>query len=93
MTLVCESAKNMKTSETRQITLRLPESLYQTMKRLSKERKVSVNRLAQESMEKIAREQLEKQMRDAYEELGKDAEENDVEIFLSAECEVVLKDE
>ena len=79
--------------ETRQITLRLPESLYQTMKRLSKERRISINRLAQESIEKIAKEQLEKQMRDAYEELGKDLMENDVEIFFAAQREVIMKDE
>ncbi len=82
----------MKESETRQITLRLPESLYQTMKRLSKERRVSVNRLAQESMEKIAKEQLANQMRSAYQDLSEDPSENDVDIFAAAQIEV-LKDE
>ena len=82
----------MSTAPTRQITLRLPEGLYQTVKRVAKQRRTSINRLAQEGLERLAQEQLAAHMRSAYDALGTDAEGNDVETFLAAQSEVVSRD-
>ena len=79
----------MKTAPARQITLRLPEPLYLTVKRLAKRRRTSINQLAQEGLGRLAQEELAAQLRAAYEELGAEAEESDVERFLPAQREVV----
>ena len=81
----------MRTAPTRQITLRLPEALYHTIKRVAKQRRTSINRLAQEGLERLAQEEIAARMREAYEALSSDAEE-DVEIFLAAQSEVVARD-
>ena len=82
----------MKTAPTRQITLRLPEALYQTVKRVAKRRRTSINHLAQEGLERVAQDELAVRMRVAYAELAADDEENDVETFLAAQSEVVNRD-
>jgi len=82
----------MSTATTRQITLRLPEALYQTVKRVAKRRRTSINRLAQEGLKRLAQEELATRMREAYDELGADAEASDVETFLAAQSEVVSRD-
>jgi hypothetical protein len=82
----------MRTTTARQITLRLPEPLYQTVKRVAKQRRTSINRLAQEGLERLAQEELSVQMQAAYDELGAAVEENDVERFFSAQSEVVTHD-
>ena len=73
----------------RQITLRVPEPLYHRVKQLAKKRRVSINRLAQESLEALAAEALAEELRAAYDALGADEEENDVEFFLPAQLEVL----
>lgn len=73
----------------RQITLRVPEPLYQQVRELARKRRTSVNRLAQQSLEALAREALEEELRAAYDALGSDAEETDVELFLPAFREVL----
>jgi hypothetical protein len=40
----------------RQITLRLPEPLYQQVRQLARKRRTSVNRLAQQGLEALTRE-------------------------------------
>jgi predicted DNA-binding ribbon-helix-helix protein len=82
----------MKTTVARQITLRLPEPLYQTVKRVAKRRRTSINQLAQEGLERLAQEELAAQMRAAYDEIGADAEGTDVEPFFPAQSEVVTHD-
>ena len=82
----------MSTTATRQISLRLPEALYRTVKRVAKERHVSINRLAQEGLELPAQEELAARMWAAYDALGTDAEETDVETFLAVQSEVVSRD-
>lgn len=82
----------MSAPPTRQITLRLPEGLYQTVKRVAKRRRTSINRLAQEGLKRLAQEELATSMREAYDELGADAEESEVETFLPAQSEVVSRD-
>jgi hypothetical protein len=73
----------------RQITLRLPEPLYQQVRELARKRRTSVNRLAQQSLEALAREALEEELRAAYDALGSDREEPNVEFFLPAFREVL----
>ncbi|MBI3328392.1 MAG: hypothetical protein HYZ81_17030 [Nitrospinae bacterium] len=82
----------MRPTPTRQITLRLPEALYYTVKRVAKQRHTSINRLAQEGLERLAHEELAVRMRAAYDALSTDAEETNVEIFLAAQREVVNRD-
>lgn len=79
----------MKTEPVRQITLRLPEELYQIVKRAAKRRRTSINRLAREGLGRLAQEELAAQMRAAYDRLGAQAEDSDVELFVSAQREVV----
>ncbi len=55
----------------RQVTLRLPDSLYSQVKRMARQRRVSVNRLMQERLESLAAESLALEMGAAYAALGK----------------------
>ena len=79
----------MNTTTDRQITLRLPERLYQTVRRVAKQRRTSINRLACEGLEQLTKDEVAAQMRAAYDELGNAADENEVEDFLPAQSEVV----
>lgn len=76
----------------RQITLRVPASLYEQVSHLARKRRISINRLAQEGLEALAREALAEEMRAAYEALAADTEETDVEGFLEAQREVVTRE-
>lgn len=82
----------MEGSPIRQITLRLPASLYHQVSQLARKRGTSINRLAQESLEALVRAALAEEMRAAYEALAGDAEETDVEVFLPAQQEVVTRE-
>ena len=82
----------MNSTETRQITVQVSEALYQVIKRLARQRRTSISRLAQESLELLAQEEWAAHMRAAYDELGADSEESDVEPFLPAQSEVVRHD-
>jgi hypothetical protein len=82
----------MATAPARQITLRLPESLYRQVKQLARKKRVSINKLAQEGLEALTQEDLAREMRAAYDALATDAEGSDVEIYLSAQREVVFRE-
>jgi len=82
----------MATAPARQITLRLPESLYRQVKQLARKRRTSINKLAQEGLETLAQEDLAREMRAAYDALGMAPEESDVDIYLSARREVVFRE-
>lgn len=82
----------MSTVPVRQITLRLPEPLYETVRGLARRRRSSINRLAQEGLERLAQEELATQMRAAYDELGSESAACDVEVFFDARREVVTRD-
>lgn len=73
----------------RRVTLRLREPLYHGVKQLAEKRRISINRLAQESPEAVAEQALDEELRAAYDALGADEEENDVEFFLPALLEVL----
>jgi hypothetical protein len=76
----------------RQITLRLPEALYDQVRQLARKRRISINRLAQESLEALAREALAEEMRAAYAALADDEEATDADAFLPAQREVVNRE-
>ena len=76
----------------RQVTLRLPEPLYQSVKRVARARHTSINQLAQEQLEHLAKQEREAQLAAAYEELADD-EETNVELFLAAQSEIVRREE
>ncbi len=82
----------MTETATRQITLRLPEPLYQTAIRLARRQQLSVSRLARQSLERLVEEELAREMQMAYDALGADAQESDVEPFLAAQSEAVWHD-
>jgi predicted DNA-binding ribbon-helix-helix protein len=82
----------VETGATRQITLRLPEPLYQTIKCIAEQQQVSLNRLMQRSLEQMVGEAQVRELRAAYEVLGTDAEANDVQAFFAAQSEVVGHD-
>ena len=82
----------METVATRQITLRLPEPLYQNIKSIAEQQRVSLNRLMQRSLEQIVREAQVRELRAAYEVLGSDAEASNVQDFFAAQSEVVGHD-
>lgn len=74
-----------------QITLRLPEPLYQAVKQVATKRRTSINRLAKEGLERLTQEELAVRLRAAYDALGADPS-SEVEIFLPAQSEVVVRD-
>lgn len=76
------------TTPARQVTLRLPEPLYQSVKRAAKARHTSINQLAQQQLEKLAQDDLHARLAAAYDELADDAE-TDVEPFFAAQSEVI----
>jgi hypothetical protein len=80
-----------KTKGERQVTVRIPEPLFEEITRVAKKRRTSFNKLAQEGLQRIAEADLERDMRDAYALLATDAESS-VETFWSAQSEVVLSD-
>jgi hypothetical protein len=82
----------MTQATSRQITLRLPASLYDQVRQIARKRQVSINRLAQESLETLAREALAEEMRAAYDALASDPEAMDVELFFEAQREVVTRE-
>ncbi len=79
-------------SSARQVTLRLPEPLYQSVKRVAKERRTSINRLAQEQLEHLAKQETQDRLTAAYEALAGD-EETNVTAFFTAQSEVARREE
>ncbi|MEW6368053.1 MAG: hypothetical protein AB1714_25785 [Acidobacteriota bacterium] len=75
-----------------QISLRVPEPLYQEVKRVARSRRVSMNHLAQEGLRKMTQEDTACRMREAYDALGRDSDESNVKRFLPAQSEVVRRD-
>jgi hypothetical protein len=92
MSIVDFTGGTMAAATSRQITLRLPESLYDQVRQIARKRRVSINRLAQESLESLAREALAEEMRAAYDALASDPEATDVEPFFEAQREVVTRE-
>ena len=70
----------------------MPEPLYQSIKRVARTRRTSINRLAQEQLQQLAKAELDARLVAAYEELAGD-EETDVTPFFAAQSEVVGRGE
>jgi hypothetical protein len=78
--------------QTHALTVRLPETTYQTAKRLAKVEGVSVNVLVREAIADRARRSAARRLTSAYELLGRDASEAEVESLLTAQVEALLND-
>ncbi|MEW6367349.1 MAG: hypothetical protein AB1714_22175 [Acidobacteriota bacterium] len=82
----------MRNTGMHQLTLRLPERLFQSVKRLARRHRTSVNRLAQQGLRRIIEDELARKMSDAYEALGRSKHESDVNAYFKAQAEVVNRD-
>ena len=84
----------MKTSESdvvlRQLTVRIPRSLYARAHDVAKARRTSVNALVRQLLEQLDRLEREQELSRAYDLLGHDAEAN-VEPFFEAQGEVARR--
>ena len=78
--------------EAHALTVRLPETVYKTAKRLAKLEGVSVNALVREAISDRARRSAVRRLASAYELLGRDASEAEVESLLAAQVETLLDD-
>jgi hypothetical protein len=74
-------------------TVRLPRKLYRASSAAAKRRKVSLNRLVQESLAAAIRAEDDRRLYEEFTLLGQDKELTDVEYAFEAEQEVVLRDE
>jgi hypothetical protein len=74
-------------------TVRLPRKLYRASSAAATRRKVSLNRLVQESLAAAIRAEDDKRLYEEFTLLGQDKELTDVEYAFEAEQEVVLRDE
>lgn len=72
----------------RAISLRLSLDLYDAVKRMAKAKRVSMNKLIEESLIAAAREERSNRVRKAFQMIPK--EEQDVEYGFAAQSEVVL---
>jgi predicted transcriptional regulator len=77
----------------RAMTVRLPARLYQAGSRLAKRRRVSMNRLLQESLQAALAAEEQKRLYEAFGAVGAESEEADVEFALSAQRQVVERGE
>ena len=73
----------------RQLTIRIPEGLYDRASRIAHARGTSLNQLAVAGLDEIASQEKTRRLRMAYESLSADGSANDVEHFLAAQAEVI----
>ncbi len=78
-----------RTTSTRQITLRLSPTLYEQIQQIARERRTSVNKLAQQELERLTRQQLEARLDAVYNALADDLD-TDVERFFPAQSETLV---
>jgi len=75
------------------MTVRLPLHLYRAGREFARRRRISLNRLVQESLQAAIEAEEERQLYDEFTLLGQDTEECDVEYAFQAQREVVIQDE
>jgi hypothetical protein len=73
----------------RQLTIRIPEGLYDRAAKIARKRGTSLNQLAIAGLDEIASQEKARRLRMAYESLSADASANDVEPCLAAQAEVI----
>src|SRR5579872_2311393 len=73
------------------LTVRLKPDLYEAAARLSKQRRVSLNALVQESLARVVKEAEDRELYEAFEYLGQFPEGCDVEYAHAAQAEVALR--
>jgi hypothetical protein len=72
------------------ITLRLPPKIYSTATKLARLRKISLNRLLQESLAQMQRDEEGARFYDSFTLIGSDRKESDVKFAADAQAEIVL---
>jgi hypothetical protein len=72
------------------ITIKLPPKLYSSASKLAQRRKVSLNRLVQESLELLRKSEDSKDFYDSFTLIGNDREESNVSFAAAAQAEVAL---
>ena len=77
---------------TKTITVRLPASVHEAGREVAKRRRMSLNRLVEQSLRATLQEDEQKRLYDAFTLVAGDPEETDVEFMLDAFREVVLRD-
>jgi predicted transcriptional regulator len=75
---------------THSMTVRLPDAVYRSARRLAEREGVSLNRLVAESLAERARQSTSRRLKSAYDELGRDKVESDVERFVGVQAEALL---
>ena len=80
-------------NQTKSLTVRLPQELYQASSEIAKHRKVSFNALVRESLRGLVKQQQYSRLYQAFGEVGEDAGESDVGFATEAQREVVSRGE
>ena len=80
-------------ADTRATTLRLPASIYEAARAVARRRRISLNRLLQDSLRAALDEDEGRRLREAFEDVARDIEDTDVEFALPAQREVVTRAE
>jgi lauroyl/myristoyl acyltransferase len=75
----------------RQVTLRLPERLLRTARRVAKRRHLSLNALLRTLLEGAAEQERQAILKASYDALGTNLAESDVEPFMPAQAEVARR--
>jgi predicted transcriptional regulator len=77
---------------TRALTIRLPPDLYDSVARLARQRKQSLNSLLHDSLAAMVRSAEDRELYEAFERFGPDADA-DVSYAFAAQAEVALEAE
>jgi hypothetical protein len=75
------------------MTIRLPQALYKAGREMAKRRRMSLNRLVQESLQATIRTEEEQRLYDAFTLVGQDTAESSVEFAIAAQLEVLERDD
>ena len=79
-------------SQRHALTIRLPERIFRTARRLAKIEGVSLNTLVEEAISARAKRTAARRLESAYDLLARDAAEAEVESLLGAQIETLLDD-
>ncbi len=79
----------MRNNKAKPLTVRLPGEVYGAASEVAKRRRVSMNRLIQESLQAALRQDEQARLYEAFGVVGADAAESDVEFAFDTQREVV----
>ena len=80
------------TANTRTVTLRLPNDLYEKATRLARQNNKSLNALLQEGTQRLLKEEEERELSAGFDLLAEHPDECDVDYAIYAQAEVMLND-